>query len=261
MASYTKNLNLLKKDPVADGADTFNITTMLNDNWDKIDAEKARVDTALSNKTDGTTHKLQTYTAYTDIGLSGTDITPAQILDALPLNSMLVVNNTETTSLSDEYIPSVSYYGVLIAMKISSNALQLKWFTPLNGNGTRADDYTGVYRSASTPPWSGWAPEATAEPPQEYNLTTTNGRITYSKDQFERVYLYIYLTGITIEENKIIGTLPVGYRPSYLVSTLARIGGSFGTIDISTAGAITLRNTYDSTESGGIFASASFLAA
>ena len=52
MASYTENLNLLKKDPVADGADTFNITTMLNDNWDKIDAEKARVDTALSNKAD-----------------------------------------------------------------------------------------------------------------------------------------------------------------------------------------------------------------
>lgn len=38
MSSYTKNLNLLKKDPLADGADTFNISTMLNDNWDKIDA-------------------------------------------------------------------------------------------------------------------------------------------------------------------------------------------------------------------------------
>lgn len=37
MASYTENLELLKKDPVADGADTFNIQTMLNDNWDKID--------------------------------------------------------------------------------------------------------------------------------------------------------------------------------------------------------------------------------
>ena len=37
MASYTEHLELLKKDPVADGADTFNIQTMLNDNWDKID--------------------------------------------------------------------------------------------------------------------------------------------------------------------------------------------------------------------------------
>ncbi len=38
MASNTPNLNLLKKDPVTDGNDTFNIETMLNENWDKIDA-------------------------------------------------------------------------------------------------------------------------------------------------------------------------------------------------------------------------------
>ncbi|WP_400195109.1 hypothetical protein [Lysinibacillus telephonicus] len=37
MASYTPNLDLLKKDPIADAADTFNIKTMMNDNWDKID--------------------------------------------------------------------------------------------------------------------------------------------------------------------------------------------------------------------------------
>lgn len=37
MSSYTKNVNLYKADPVADGNDTFNIETMMNDNWDKID--------------------------------------------------------------------------------------------------------------------------------------------------------------------------------------------------------------------------------
>ena len=37
MTSYTPNLKLLKKDPSTDGNDTFNITTMLNDNWDKVD--------------------------------------------------------------------------------------------------------------------------------------------------------------------------------------------------------------------------------
>lgn len=41
MASNTKRLGLLKKDPVADGNDTFNIKTMLNDNWDAIDAKVA----------------------------------------------------------------------------------------------------------------------------------------------------------------------------------------------------------------------------
>ncbi|WP_018885087.1 pyocin knob domain-containing protein [Paenibacillus massiliensis] len=37
MGSNTTNLNLLKKDPITDGDQTFNIETMLNDNWDKID--------------------------------------------------------------------------------------------------------------------------------------------------------------------------------------------------------------------------------
>ncbi|WP_059044442.1 tail fiber protein [Paenibacillus rubinfantis] len=37
MATNTPNLNLLKKDPIADGNETFNIQTMLNENWDKID--------------------------------------------------------------------------------------------------------------------------------------------------------------------------------------------------------------------------------
>jgi hypothetical protein len=42
LASNTPRLNLYKKDPVADANDTFNIQTMLNDNWDKIDAEVAK---------------------------------------------------------------------------------------------------------------------------------------------------------------------------------------------------------------------------
>ncbi|MGD9678441.1 MAG: hypothetical protein AB7V16_08870 [Vulcanibacillus sp.] len=41
MASNTPNLNLLKKDPVADATDTFNIETMLNENWDKVDLADA----------------------------------------------------------------------------------------------------------------------------------------------------------------------------------------------------------------------------
>lgn len=42
MASYTEHLNLLKKNPATDGADTFNIETMLNKNWDKIDEAVAK---------------------------------------------------------------------------------------------------------------------------------------------------------------------------------------------------------------------------
>lgn len=60
MASNTPNLDLLKKDPITDGSQTFNIETMLNENWDKIDSavgqvreELADIDIPLSDATNG----------------------------------------------------------------------------------------------------------------------------------------------------------------------------------------------------------------
>lgn len=49
MASNTPNLNLLKKDPLTDGNETFNIQTMMNDNWDKIDTAVKKVQDDVAN--------------------------------------------------------------------------------------------------------------------------------------------------------------------------------------------------------------------
>ena len=57
MASYTPNLNLLMKDPVADGADTFNIETMLNQNWEKIDRQVLLAMAAAAAYDAGTTYR------------------------------------------------------------------------------------------------------------------------------------------------------------------------------------------------------------
>lgn len=57
MASYTPNLNLLMKDPVTDGADTFNIETMLNENWEKIDAAVLRAIAAAAAYDAGKTYQ------------------------------------------------------------------------------------------------------------------------------------------------------------------------------------------------------------
>lgn len=57
MASNTPNLNLLKKDPVADKLDTFNIQTMLNENWDKIDVDSV---TNKNHRDDATKHVTST---------------------------------------------------------------------------------------------------------------------------------------------------------------------------------------------------------
>ncbi|MGG4341019.1 phage tail protein [Paenibacillus lautus] len=49
MASNTPNLGLLKKDPMVDGNETFNIETMLNENWDKVDEAVGQVLEDLGN--------------------------------------------------------------------------------------------------------------------------------------------------------------------------------------------------------------------
>lgn len=208
------------------------------------------ISTALSNKADGATHKLQTYTAYTDIGLSGTDITLAQILEKLPMNSELSVYNTDSASLSDEYIPSVGKYGVFTARKAAGNLLIVEWHTPLNGNGTRAGDYTGTYRSTSTPPWSGWAPVATATPPQEYDLPLANGlqkiHSVYWKDQFNIVSGYFNVqipNSGGLSSGTQIAALPEGFRPGHLAyfPGVVSDGTSFG-IRISGDGSILTEN-------------------
>ena len=37
MPTNTTKLQLYKADPLTDGSNTFNLETMLNDNWDKVD--------------------------------------------------------------------------------------------------------------------------------------------------------------------------------------------------------------------------------
>lgn len=80
MSTYTSLLDLLKKNPLTEGSDTFNITTMLNDNWDKIDgflslltASVAPVYSATSAYAVGAycTHGGQLYQCTTAIGSGG----------------------------------------------------------------------------------------------------------------------------------------------------------------------------------------------
>ena len=50
MATKTTNIQLHKVNPATDGADTFNFDTILNANWDKLDAHAVTcADTSLSN--------------------------------------------------------------------------------------------------------------------------------------------------------------------------------------------------------------------
>ena len=205
MASYTEKLNLLKKDPVADGADTFNITTMLNDNWDKIDAATRQIDSDLSNKVTGG------FTLYrdpvTDLDMDLSVITMDNLFATMPPNTIMIAG--VDSGWNTDIFPAVT--GTLIAF----SRYQGRKFAIFNTAGL-SDLWIGSMGSS----FSGWKPVATAESPQEYNLSLTSYvsalyGCRYSRNQFGWVVCYgtmkptqEILTGYTI------ATLPAGYLPT-----------------------------------------------
>ncbi|OLS02231.1 hypothetical protein [Tissierella creatinophila] len=62
MADNTPFLDLYKKNPITDRNDTFNIKTMLNDNWDKIDIKTKEIDQTKVDKVIGKGLSTNDYT-------------------------------------------------------------------------------------------------------------------------------------------------------------------------------------------------------
>lgn len=73
MSLKTKLLELFKYEPETDGAQTFNIKSALNDNWDRIEAWAQSVKTALA-KLVPTSRKVNGKTLAKDVTLTGDDI-------------------------------------------------------------------------------------------------------------------------------------------------------------------------------------------
>lgn len=99
MASNTPNLYLLKKDPMIDGDDTFNIKTMLNDNWDKIDTAMGQVDIPDASLT--VKGKVQLSSA-TDSAAEDRAATPKAVKDA----------SLQAKSYTDQQISLVTETGI-----------------------------------------------------------------------------------------------------------------------------------------------------
>lgn len=83
MASYTSFLDLYKVDSSTDGSDTFNIDTILNNNWDKIETAVANMDsevvkknaTTISDWNNATTTGFYTGTNIANAPVSNKEIT------------------------------------------------------------------------------------------------------------------------------------------------------------------------------------------
>ncbi|GAU79501.1 hypothetical protein [Fusibacter sp. 3D3] len=56
MSVLTQFLNLFKAEPIVDGNAVFNITTMLNENWDKVDHAVKTLDGDIKEMASSTTY-------------------------------------------------------------------------------------------------------------------------------------------------------------------------------------------------------------
>lgn len=74
MPKNTENLNLYEVDPSTDGNMTFNIDTMMNDNWDKLDAYAGGINAQLSNKADIIDGKIAPMPSIADVGGSNKNL-------------------------------------------------------------------------------------------------------------------------------------------------------------------------------------------
>ena len=221
MASYTENLNLLKKDPVVDGADTFNIETMLNENWDKIDAAKGEIDAALSNK------------AESNITLCQRTIGDESLNSVYPYPYIALAGPGTFGPRSDfwvvEYYPYGAFAGIQV---ITSPTGQDHWYR------TFIDNTPNVWRKI-----------VTATPPQEYVLPLENGisaqsSCVYGKTQESIVFVRLnFFTSNQLTENMTIAQLPVGFRPGVRVEMEAyNNDGSMCTLKIEPTGSIDVGN-------------------
>ena len=189
MASYTEHLNLLKKDPVADGADTFNIETMLNGNWDKIDAAKGKTDAALSNK-------VNVPTALP----SDTDLNTVTTPGLYYCDGAVGANKADSANAFSLFVESTGAWG---------NQGRKQTYTAYDTGETYIRVITGNVGDA----WTDWEKIATATPPQEYDmpLTGATGTCKYNLDQFGGVRIAGLITRTL--DTVYFGTLPEGYRP------------------------------------------------
>lgn len=146
MASYTPNLNLYKKDPILDGNDFFNIKTMMNDNWDKIDES---VKAALDDIGDLQSEQVRIATgSYVGTGTYGASNPCSLTFPFVP--KFVAVSDTSGGSTAS-YSTTILWFGQIgnyeeLEFSLSDTTLSwYKWYGSNPGDQLNADGTTYRY--------------------------------------------------------------------------------------------------------------------
>ena len=294
MSLKTKLLELFKYEPDKDGAQTFNIKSALNDNWDKIEAWAQSVKTALA-KLVPTSRKVNGKALSADVTLTAADIkmpdseedvgaAMAKRLKVETPNPVPDMNNLANSTLID--------------MVFDPNIDQSGWHTPKGMQGVKEDSWYTIltlgtadtrrtqiaalpycfqrevyirYRHDAS--YSEWFKFAMCTSPEVHALPLTEGWDTfggtccYYKTQENVVTVSIrakHNSSFTGVSRELICNLPVGFRPSDWVSGACALdigdsgGSSHGGIHVDATGGVYINGfaTYAT-----VYAQISFIAA
>lgn len=202
MASNTPNLNLLKKDPIVDRNDTFNIQTMLNDNWDKIDAAMGDID--IPEASLDVKGKVQLSNA---LNSDAEDLaaTPKAVKAAYDAGAAAQATANQAFQAGNErkqeVVDALIALGVTASMADSWDVLISKMSTVIKatGNATAADVLAGKTASNKNGLITGTIPKLAPVHGDQANATNISIG-AYSNDGQEYVYLGVpsgsYLDGV-----------------------------------------------------------------
>ena len=236
MSLKTKLLELFKYEPDKDGAQTFNVKSALNDNWDKIETWAQSVKTALA-KLVPTSRTVNGKALTKDVTLTAADIKmPDSEEDVGAAMAKRPLAKETLTLAGDINAKSAFPYGKSLVFRTTDSdwdgnmpseyAAYAKLRSSLSGSYDMwfgASDCRFWFARAgddAIPARDIWyelarcvAPEVHSLP---FNIAGDINTSHYSRDQFGRVFVSIRVRPNTHwSEMKTIGTMPEGFRPDW----------------------------------------------
>lgn len=243
MSLKTKLLELFKYEPDKDGAQTFNIKSALNDNWDKIEAWAQSVKTALAGLVP-TSRTVNGKTLSADVTLTGDDIAMGAD-DAENLRTAMAkraMNHSEAIPQNDcDFITNVGVYRGYNDTKNMNNedigtiVVSLPWDSNSRQQIVFVAGGKHIFHRAKTPvSWGEYTEIAQCVAPEVHELPLVNGATAekscvYYKTQENLVIGKLSLQASAAAYQEIpVAVLPEGFRPPqdfpFIVASCARKG-------------------------------------
>ena len=245
MSLKTKLLELFKYEPDKDGAQTFNIKSALNDNWDKIEAWAQSVKTALA-KLVPTSRTVNGKALAEDVTLTGDDIAMGAD-DAESLRAAMAKRDVEYGMIEPENLQewaSAQTAGgtFMLTPSTTKGVPDTRYWRGVLSGAFPGDDralliFTSeeMYRTdTSGGQWSApWRKVADCIAPETHQLPLADGWMKfdatcrYYKTQESIVIVSIASrTTQSFRESAALATLPEGFRPAADLEVPAIFKGS-----------------------------------